>query len=229
VNTREQLNEIVREDGTSSTNDSQTDAFEDLPALVEETPGPVSAQNKEPAKLEPELVPAEVETPGPVSAQNKEPAELEPVKLVPAEVWAAYNDIAALCTPSPRSPDTAWKEEALLLKEELKCTLSIINGVLSALDLASCNCASRTESNVARDYHVPSPSETGTSNVARDYHVPSPSETGTLYVVTKGKQIGVFCGWYVFSFFVDSHSFQDIQEPGRAACQRLQQQLLPCG
>jgi hypothetical protein len=160
---------------TSSTNDSQTDTpeLEDLPALI------------------PAL---EEETPGPVSAQNKE--------LVPAEEWAVYNNIPALSTPSPPSPGTSvWKEESSLLKEELKRAVAVINGVVSALDLATADGAIATESNA-------SPTK---SNTARDYHVPLPSETGTFFVVTKGKQVGVFCGWYVFSFLVDLSLISDFR------------------
>jgi hypothetical protein len=158
---------------TSSTNDSQTDTpeLEDLPAL--------------------EDVPEDI------------PALEEETRMVPAEeLWAVFNNIPALSTPSPPSPGTSvWKEESLLLKEELRRAVIVINRVVSALDVATADGAIATKSNA-------SPTE---SNTARDYHVPLPSETGTFYVVTKGKQVGVFCGWFVFSFLVDLSLISDFR------------------
>ena len=34
------------------------------------------------------------------------------------------------------------------------------------------------------------------------YHVPASTEAGPFYVVTRGLQVGIFAGWWVFLIFI---------------------------
>jgi uncharacterized protein YdcH (DUF465 family) len=70
----------------------------------------------------------------------------------------------------PSSPTVEqWKEETLILKDELRRAIAAITAINNAA----------------------SPLQTHASC----YHIPSESDTGPFYAVTKGKDIGVFSGW----------------------------------